>query len=191
MEHPERHEDSLAGQFLIAMPSLDDPNFSTTVTYLCVHNPGGAFGLVVNRVLPGGQISAIMRELDIEYKEEAGEAPIHLGGPVHPGHVFVLHGAPLEWEASMLVSPTVAMTSSRDVLEAIARSEGPESFILVLGCAGWGPGQLEQELAENSWLTCPASDEILFSTPVDERWDKAARKLGIDLQLFNETPGHA
>lgn len=191
MEQPERHEDSLAGQFLIAMPSLDDPNFSTTVTYLCVHNPEGAFGLVVNRVLPGGYISAVLRELAMEYVEEAGEAPIHLGGPVHPGHVFILHGPPLFWDASLMVSPTVAMTSSRDVLEAIARDEGPESFLLVLGCAGWGPGQLEQELSENSWLTCPATDEILFQTPVEERWEMAARQLGIDLQLLSETPGHA
>lgn len=191
MEHPERHEDSLAGQFLIAMPSLDDPNFSTTVTYLCVHNPGGAFGLVVNRVLPGGRISAVLRELFMEYDEAAGEAPIYLGGPVHPGHVFILHGPPFEWEASLMVSPTVAMTSSRDVLEAIAKNQGPDAFLLILGCAGWGPGQLEQELSENSWLTCPAADEILFDTPVEDRWELAARKLGIDMQLLTETPGHA
>lgn len=90
-----------------------------------------------------------------------------------------------------MVAPTVAMTSSPDVLEAIARDRGPESFLLVLGCAGWGPGQLEQELSENSWLTCPGTEEILFKTPVEERWEMAARQLGIDLQLLSETPGHA
>ncbi len=192
MNRPEEEDSpSLAGHFLIAMPGLADPNFAFSVTYICVHNREGAFGFVVNRVAPGGSLGDVFRELEMETVSGAGDQPIHIGGPVHPGHVFVLHGPPFGWDASVPVSETVAMSNSRDILAAIAGGRGPRDFLLVLGCAGWAPGQLEEEIVENSWLTARATDEILFSVPVDERWEAAARLLGIDPRLLAETPGHA
>lgn len=182
---------SLQGQFLIAMPSLADPHFALTVTYLCVHNADGAFGLVINQVFGAASGKTIFDELDITATTDIESIPIHLGGPVHQGHVFVLHGPPLDWEASLIVTDMLAMSNSMDILQAIADNKGPKSYILVLGCAGWAPGQLEAEMAENSWLTCPGSEEIIFTTPIEERWEKAAQSIGVDLNLLTETPGHA
>ncbi len=182
---------SLQGQFLIAMPSLDDPNFALSVTYLCVHNADGAFGLVVNQVFESANGKTIFDNLDIMSNMSAANIPIHMGGPVHQGYVFVLHGPPLDWGASLKVADTVAMSNSMEILKAIAENKGPQSYLMALGCAGWAPGQLEEEMAENSWLTCPGNDNILFDTPVEEIWDKAAKSIGVDLSLMSETPGHA
>lgn len=182
---------SLKEHFLIAMPSLVDPNFSRTVTYVCEHTPGGAMGLVINRVHAELTMEAVFKELDMEYVPEVGSIPMHLGGPVHPSQVFVLHGPPFGWEACSPVSPSLALSNSKDLLERLAKRQGPESFIIALGCAAWSPGQLESEIMENAWLTCPASETILFETPVDKRWEEAARLMGIDLRLFSEAAGHA
>ncbi|MBI5844612.1 MAG: YqgE/AlgH family protein [Deltaproteobacteria bacterium] len=182
---------SLKGHFLISMPNLSDPNFSSTVTCICVHNHEGAFGIVINRTLPGGTLRDVFKELGLPAVPETADHPVHIGGPVHPGHVFVLHGLPFTWDATIPVTDTIAMTNSPDILEAIAGGFGPRRFLVVLGCAGWGPGQLECEIVENSWLTCPASDDILFSAPLSDRWDRAARSLGIDPRLLSENSGHA
>jgi putative transcriptional regulator len=191
MSEPQPEKGPLTGHFLIAMPSLDDPNFSQTITYMCVHNQEGAFGLVVNRPLSGGRAKTLFKELGLEHEPSIGEVPIHIGGPVHPGHVFILHGPPFDWNATLMVSDTVGMTNSLDILEAICKGKGPEQFLLILGCAGWAPGQLEDEILENSWLHCPADDEILFEEDDDKKWDKATRSLGIDPALLSHSPGHA
>lgn len=183
--------DSLTGHFLIAMPGLPDPNFSETVTYICVHNEDGAFGLIINRVLPEGDAGSVFRELSMEPPQLLADRPIHIGGPVHPGHVFVLHGPPFQYEATLPVTESVAMTNSRDVLESIIQDQVPRDFLLILGCAGWAPGQLEEEIRENSWLSCPADEAILFHTPVENRWHRAAESMGVDVRLLSETPGHA
>ena len=182
---------SLRGQFLLAMPGLKDPNFHQTVSIICEHNHEGAVGVVVNRLhahLAGGDI---FKELGMDYGLQGSELPIHIGGPVHIGEIFMIHGAPFNWDSCLMVTPTIAMSNTRDIVEAVAMGRGPDAFILSLGCAGWGPGQLEAEIRDNAWLTSPASDEVIFSCPVESRWTEAVKRMGIDPTLLSETAGHA
>lgn len=183
--------ESLKGHFLIAMPAMMDFNFSHTVTCISEHNADGALGIVVNRVLPAVTAKTIFEELQLEHTERADRIPIHIGGPVHENEIFILHGAPFNWEGSLMVTPSIAMSNTMDVIQALAKGEGPESFVIALGCAGWGPGQLEYELAQNAWLTSPIADHIVFEKPIETRWEAAVRVMGIDPVLLSETPGHA
>jgi putative transcriptional regulator len=183
--------DTLKGQFLIAMPSMMDFNFAHTVTCLSEHNKEGALGIVINRMIPSLRAESIFKELKVDYISEASQIPIFIGGPVHENEIFILHGSPFSWEGSMQITPNLAMSNTMDLIRAIAMGEGPESYLISLGCAGWGPGQLEAELAQNAWLTCPATDEILFDYAVDDRWDAAVKTLGIDPVLLSDTAGHA
>lgn len=182
---------SLKGHFLIAMPNLLDPNFYQSVTCICEHTLEGALGVVINRVLPELTVKMVFQELGLEPIPELEDIPVYLGGPVHKGQIFVLHGPPLEWESHHMVTSTLALSNSKDLLAALARGKGPQSFILALGCAGWGPGQLESELMANAWLTAPVNDSILFQTPPETRWEQAAKLLGIDIGLLGDTVGHA
>lgn len=184
-------EISLKGQFLIAMPSLLDPNFFQAVTCICEHTLEGALGLVINRVLPDLNGKMIFQELGLDPVPQLEALPVHLGGPVHKGQIFILHGPPFDWESHHLVTPTLALSNSKDILDALARGEGPASFILALGCAGWGPGQLEAEIMANAWLTTPVNETILFKTQTEERWEEAAKLLGVDISLLGDTVGHA
>lgn len=184
-------QESLAGQFLIAMPALNDPNFALSVTYICVHNQDGAFGLVINQSFDSVTGKTLFDQMDMPAVNAAENQTVHIGGPVHQGYVFVLHGRPMEWKASLQISDTVAMSNSMDILQAIASGVGPDPCMIFLGCAGWAPGQLEAELAENSWLTCPGNDDLLFRTPLEERWEKAAKSIGVDLNLLSGVAGHA
>lgn len=186
-----QYQESLRGHFLIAMPSLADPNFSQTVTYICESTPEGAVGLVINRVHRELTMGTVFKELSLASVPETEALPLHLGGPVHVEQVFVLHGPPFGWEACRLVTSSIALSNSKDLLEILARGKGPESFILTLGCAGWGPGQLEAEIMANAWLTCPASEAILFEIPVGDRWEQAARLIGIDPTQLSDTVGRA
>ncbi len=191
MSQEKEFQASLKGHFLIAMPSLADPNFSQTVTCICEHTAEGAVGLVINRIHPELTMEAVLKELKLESVPEVDSLPVHLGGPVHTSQIFVVHGPPFGWEACRPVSPFLALSNSKDLLERLAKGQGPESFIITLGCAAWGPGQLESEIMANAWLTCPASETVLFQTPVDERWEKAASLMGIDLKLLTGAAGHA
>jgi putative transcriptional regulator len=182
---------SLKGQFMMAMPGLMDPNFYQTVTCICEHNENGAMGIIINRVQPSVSGRDVFEELQIEFAPGAQSIPVHIGGPVHLGEIFVLHGSPLNWEASLIVTPSVAMSNTRDVLEAIAMNQGPRSFIICLGCAGWGPGQLEAEIRENAWLTSPIFEENIFELPIELRWEEAVKKMGINPTLLSDTAGHA
>ena len=183
--------ETLKGQFLIAMPSMLDFNFSQTVTCLSEHTADGAMGIVVNRVIPSLMAGTIFKELKIDHTASAAEIPIHLGGPVHENEIFILHGQPFSWEGCLRITPTLALSNTIDLIEAIARGEGPEAFLISLGCAGWGPGQLESEISQNAWLTCPVDEKIIFESNVDTRWEEAVRVLGIDPVLLSDTPGHA
>lgn len=175
----------------MAMPMLKDPNFSQTVTYICEHTEAGAVGIVVNRVHPSLSAKEIFEELNVAYAPESASVLIHIGGPVHVNEIFVLHGPPFDWQGCLEVSPFMAMSNTPDILEALALGNGPESFIITLGCAGWGPGQLEYEIKENAWLTGPVSNDIVFKVPIENRWEFAVRQMGIDPALLSNMAGHA
>lgn len=182
---------SLRNHFLIAMPALADPNFSHTVTYLCEHNEEGAMGIIINRHMPI-TLAEVLEQMEIEPSSSLDiSAPIHEGGPVQPEHGFVIHSPVGAWESSLGITDEIALTTSRDILAAIGHNEGPKKYLIALGYAGWGPGQLEEELAQNAWLNGPATPEILFDLPLDARWGAAAAKLGVDLNLLSNEIGHA
>jgi putative transcriptional regulator len=183
--------DFLGNHFLIAMPGLADPNFFHTVTYLCEHNPEGALGIVINRPL-SLNLREILQHMDLEpVSEVIGDQPIYLGGPVQPERGFVLHRPLGDWEATLKVSDDIGVTSSRDILMAIATGQGPRHSLIALGYAGWGAGQLEREIAANAWLAGPADERIVFDLPHEQRWEAAAAKLGVDLNLLTGEAGHA
>lgn len=181
----------LKGEFLIAMPELNDPNFSRTVVCICEFSSQGTLGMIVNRHYSAFSARDLFNELSIEYTAEAEILPIYNGGPVNIGDVFVLHGAPFDWAGSHQVNSWLALTNTRDVLEAIARGNGPETFLIILGCSGWGGGQLEMELKNNFWLTAPADENVLFHTPVDRRWTEGLALINIDPTFLSGTAGNA
>lgn len=180
----------LKNQFLIAMPNLGDPNFAHTVTYMCQHDAEGALGIVINRPVEM-KLSEIFRQMDI-YSENSqnNQLPVFSGGPVQPERGFVIHAPNSHWDSTLVISDTLALTTSRDILEALANDEGPEKVLVALGYAGWGKGQLEREIIENAWLNTPCEDSILFDTPVSQRWSKAAGRIGVDINLLTTPAGH-
>lgn len=181
----------LTNQFLIAMPTLADPNFFQTVIYISEHNASGALGLIINRPL-NLSLGQLLEHLQIATdRPDLARVPIHHGGPVQPEQGFVLHSPVGQWGATLRVTDQIGITTSRDILQAVAQGDGPTSLLVTLGYAGWGPGQLERELAENSWLSGPADFDLLFHTPDDQRWLAAAALLGIDLTLLSSDAGHA
>lgn len=182
---------SLVNQFLIAMPGLGDPNFSRTVTLICEHSREGAMGIVINRPLDIA-LSDILEQMNIAASsQELLQKPVYLGGPVHSNRGFVLHEPLGKWESTLAITDTIGVSTSRDILVAIAEERGPSQSFLVLGYASWGAGQLEREIAENAWLNCPSSREIIFDLPVQSRWQAAAGCLGIDLMRLSGQAGHA
>jgi len=182
---------NLTNQFLIAMPSLADPNFHQTVTYLCDHNDEGAMGLVINRPLEL-EFAELLNFLKIEdTRNQHPYIPIYQGGPVQTERGFVLHEGIGEWEASLAVTDNIAVTLSQDIIEAIAHGNGPERFLIALGYAGWGAGQLEGELAANAWLNGEADPAIIFDTPIEQRWTASAQLLGVELKNLSTDVGHA
>ncbi|MCA1799076.1 MAG: YqgE/AlgH family protein [Xanthomonadaceae bacterium] len=186
-----RETTSLAGHLLIAMPTLADPNFSRTVTFLCEHDEQGALGVTINRPLEItlGEVLAQL-QLPTDDAVVAG-APVFHGGPCHTERGFVIHDATHEYAATLRVTDELAVTTSQDVLKSIASGIAPPRILVALGCAGWAPGQLEQELAENTWLSVPGAARIVFETPFDQRWDAAAGLLGVDIRLLTGDAGHA
>ncbi len=183
--------ESLTGHFLIAMPGLDDGLFNHSVTYICEHNENGCFGVVINNETDI-TLQRINQEMNIVGSSPAAEKKhVFIGGPVDTGRGFVLHSPVGQWKSSLKVNESIALTTSKDILQALADGEGPEQSIITLGYAGWSAGQLENELAHNAWLNCPADDQIIFNTPASELWQKAAELIGIDMQLISQQPGHA
>jgi len=180
----------LNNQFIVAMPSLADPNFFHTVTYLCQHNEEGALGFIINRPAEM-KFGEICEQMHISYHSDTlDKIPVFLGGPVQPGRGFVLHTAGREWDVTMAVSETISLTTSRDIIEAIAMDQGPEQYLVALGYAGWGVGQLEQEMLANTWLNTPSGKHIIFDTPIDKRWQAAGGQIGIDINQLTTPAGH-
>lgn len=181
----------LNNQLLIAMPAMQDPQFARSVTYVCQHDDGGAMGIGVSRVAHF-QLIEILEQMKIHTSlPQVAAQPVFLGGPVHTDRGFVLHEPVGEWASSFRVCEQLCLTTSRDLLEAIAIGEGPRRYLVALGYAGWEEGQLENELKQNAWLTAPAHRELLFSTPTDQRWQRAAQLLGVNLSNLTDYAGHA
>jgi len=181
----------LTNQFLIAMPGMDDPNFAQTVTLVCEHSEKGALGIVINKALPMTLVE-VFAQLHLDCAmSRITEQPVLRGGPVQTDRGFVLHTPAGRWDSSLPFSDNVHLTTSRDILDAIARGEGPERAVVALGYAGWDAGQLEEEMARNAWLTVPADASVLFSTPIEDRWHAAGRLLGVNLLHLSSDAGHA
>jgi putative transcriptional regulator len=183
---------SLANHFLIAMPDLAGSFFAETVSYICEHNDEGAMGFVINRPM-GISIVELFEQIDIKHQQSFHHADQQViqGGPVEPERGFVLHTGEPSWNASMPITPELSLTTSFDILEAIGKNRGPDTFLLALGYAGWGPGQLDSEILENSWLSSPADNQLLFNNNCDDCWQQAARLIGIDMQQLHSQAGHA
>jgi putative transcriptional regulator len=185
----------LKNQFLIAMPSLLDPNFFHSVAYICEHNQHGAMAIVINQ-----PVDLTVGELIEQMKHKAPEtalanAPVFRGGPVEVERGFVLHQSSdqsdNEWESTLPVTDKIFLTTSNDIITAMAEGRGPEQSLVALGFAGWGAGQLEEEIRENAWLNCPADSKLLFETDVENRWEAAAGLIGIDIHQLSGDVGHA
>jgi putative transcriptional regulator len=182
---------NLTHHFLIAMPNMVDPHFAKTLTFICEHNDKGALGLVVNRPTEM-TLQTLLEQVSIPFgSEQFKSIPIHFGGPVQVDRGFVLHMPLGQWQSTLAVSPEVGLTTSKDILQALARGEGPRQLLVTLGYAGWAPGQLEQELAQNAWLTVQAKAEVIFELPAEDRLPAAMGLLGIDFASLSEQAGHA
>lgn len=193
--HLEGMEDTttnLCGKLLIAMPDMGDPRFDQSVVYLCAHSDEGAMGLIVNKPQPSVRFSHLLEQLGIEKSAEARDIRVHFGGPVEMTRGFVLHTSDYRSETGTLdVEDGIGMTATMDVLEDIARGKGPQTSMLALGYAGWGPGQLESEIQQNGWLMSDPRDDILFGRANEHKWTAALKVLGIDPLLLSSTGGHA
>jgi putative transcriptional regulator len=182
---------SLQDHFLIAMPAMGDPNFNQTVTYICEHNENGALGIIINRPIEM-QVREILEQLSLQVADEAAaERPVLGGGPVHRDRGFVLHQSEHTYESTLAATDEIKVTTSQDILNAVAAGEGPAKVLVALGCAGWEAGQLEEELVANAWLSVPADPQIIFETPFELRWTAAAALLGVDITQMSAYAGHA
>jgi len=183
---------NLTGKMLIAMPGMGDPRFAKSVVYMCAHSEEGAMGLIINKPTEDLQFHDLLQQLDITPASSAKDIKVHFGGPVEHGRGFVLHSPDYITQGSTLqVDDALSMTATLDILEDIARGFGPAASLMALGYAGWGPGQLESELAENGWLTCDGSAAIVFNTNDRDKWSAALETLGISPLLLSAEGGSA
>lgn len=182
---------NLTHHFLIAMPNMVDPHFAKSLTYICEHNEQGALGLVVNRPI-GMTLSSLFEQINIPLGDnELGGSPVHFGGPVQIDRGFVLHRPLGTWASTLSIRDEVGLTTSKDILEAVGRGEGPEHVLITLGYAGWSPGQLENEIGQNAWLTVKADVSVIFDIPAEARLPAAMQLLGIDFARLSDDVGHA
>lgn len=182
----------LAGQLLVAMPGMMDPRFTKTVIYMCAHNADGAMGLVVNKLIESLSFPDLLAQLGIESVGIGDQIKIHFGGPVESSRGFVLHSPDYKRDATLVVDEQVALTATVDILKAIAIGSGPRRSLLALGYAGWGPGQLDDEIKANGWLHVAADNDLVFGGGnVEDKWDQAMAKLGIDPRMLSDSAGHA
>lgn len=182
---------SLTNQLLIAMPGMDDPNFSSTVTLICEHNDDGALGIIINRPLTL-KLSGLFTQLSVDEADPgAANRPVVAGGPVGTERGFVLHDTACRYDNTLSVSEDIQLTLSRDVIDAMATGDGPTQSLVAIGYAGWEAGQLEDEMLANAWLNVPATTELVFDAPFADRWGLAAQSLGIDIANLSAEAGHA
>ncbi len=172
---------SLAGRLLVAAPGMADPRFSETVIFMIAHDAGGAMGFVVNRGLGEGRLKSLLKGFGVDSETASGSVRLHYGGPVGAGSGFVLHSADYNGPSTRIVDDRIAVSTGRDILEAIAEGKGPRETRFILGYAGWGPGQLESEMARDDWLTAPAEPSLVFSDTLDDVWERAIESAGLSL----------
>ena len=181
---------NLTRHFLIAMPAMSDPNFSRTLTFICEHNERGALGIVVNRPIDV-TLASLFRQVEIEVPNlEIADQPVFYGGPVQFDHGFVLHRPVGAWKSTLPVGD-IGLTTSRDILEAMSTGQGPRQHLVALGYAGWAPGQLEDEIQRNGWLTVEANLDVIFDVPPESRYEAAMHSLGVNAANLSEEAGHA
>jgi putative transcriptional regulator len=181
----------LTNQFLIAMPGLADPYFYRSVAYICAHNEDGAMGIVINHPLDLS-MNDVFQQMSMSSDDALiRNMPVYQGGPVQSDRGFVLHYPIQKWDHCIEISEDIGIATSRDILAAIAEGNGPEKTLVALGYAGWGAGQLEQEIKDNAWLNAPSDNSIIFNTPTEDRWAQAAALAGVDLSKLSNNVGHA
>ena len=182
----------LGGKLLLAMPAMADPRFDRSVIYVCSHDTSGAMGLVINNAFTNLSFRDLLEQLDIDTEtQNLPELIMHSGGPVEPGRGFVLHSADFVQESTLVTNEHLALTATVDILKAIATGKGPNHHLLALGYAGWGAGQLEQEIQDNAWLTAEADEEIIFNTDLEQKWPRAMAMLGVNVSMLSSDAGHA
>jgi len=181
----------LNNQFLIAMPAMADPNFARSVVLMCQHSDEGAMGLVINRTI-GMSLMDLLEQMGLQTQlPSVASASVFLGGPVQTERGFVLHDVGPVYQSSISLSDELMLTTSKDVLEAISLGKGPRRFLVALGYAGWGAGQLEEEIRANAWLNMPAATDLVLSAPIEARWQAAVQRVGVDLSRLSSQSGHA
>jgi len=183
---------SFKNHLLIAMPDVQDPHFNQSVVFMCQHSNEGGLGFVINHALTM-RLEELMEQMKVEIEDESiAQLPIFLGGPMQQDRGFILHTpAEIQWETTVNISDDVCLTTSQDILNAIAQGKGPEKFLIALGYSAWNEGQLEAEIKRNAWISTDNSEHILFDTPISEKWKKAAKNMGLDIRLLNTEVAHA
>jgi len=191
MPYSTKPSEYLTGQLLIAMPGMMDPRFQRTVIYMCAHNADGAMGLVINKLFGSITFNDLLEQLGLEDARPAANMPVHYGGPVESGRGFVLHSTDYVREGTLVVDDEVALTATIDILRAIGENRGPKRSVLLLGYAGWGPGQLDAEIQANGWLNVPCDEDLLFDPDLEAKWERAIGKLGASISMLSGEAGHA
>lgn len=181
----------LVGQLLLAMPGMGDDRFDHAAIAMCVHDENGALGLVVNHIYDGLTVREVMSQLDVDPLDLPDDLPVYAGGPVEPGRGFVLHSLDYGGQGTLQVADAWALTATLDILKDIAAGKGPSKWLLALGYSGWGEGQLDAELTRHGWLTAPVPANLVFDTPVEDRWPQAFATLGIDVGQLSAVSGNA
>lgn len=182
---------NLLDNLLIAMPGMQDPIFKKTVAYICEHNSSGAIGLIINRLV-NMDITELFKQMNIDYdKEKFNQATILLGGPLQTDRGFIIHEPGGKWKSSLQTGNNYSITTSKDIIESMAKGFGPKNSLVVLGYSAWDSEQLLNEVMQNSWMHCPASKEIIFDTPLEQRWEKALHSIGVTHTNIVDEPGHA
>jgi putative transcriptional regulator len=181
----------LGGQLLVAMPQMPDPRFARSVVYLCAHTADGAMGLIVNKLIDSLSFPDLLRQLGIETQHQTNAIRVHFGGPVEAARGFVLHSTDYVHDSTMVVDDEFALTATIDVLKAIASGAGPRRSLLALGYAGWAPGQLDQEIQANGWLTVPAEADLVFGDDIGRIWQSAIARIGVDIGKLASSAGRA